>query len=50
MVIGGYSGVDEESKARELKKVPMRKLMAAVKQGIRKELRVSASDRKPKKQ
>jgi len=48
MVTGG-SFVDEKSKLAELKKVPMRKLLASVKQGIRKEMRVSASDRKPKK-
>jgi len=41
--------VDEKSKQIELKKVPMRKLLASVKQGIRKEIRPSASLGKPKK-
>jgi hypothetical protein len=48
MVIGG-SSVDEKSKQTELRKVPMRKLLASVKQGIRKELRPSMSVGKPKK-
>jgi len=48
MVTGG-SSVDEKSKQTELKKVPTRKLLASVKQGIRKQLRVSASAPKPKK-
>jgi len=48
MVMGGFS-VDEKSKQAELRKVPTRKLLAAVKQGIRKELHPSALSRKPKK-
>lgn len=41
--------MDEQSKKRELKKVPMRKLMASVKQDIRKTLQASASAGKPLK-
>jgi hypothetical protein len=41
--------MDEKGKLAELKKVPMRKLLASVKQDIRKELRPSASSGKPKK-
>jgi hypothetical protein len=41
--------MDEKSKQIELKKVPMRKLLASVKQGIRKEIRPSMSLGKPKK-
>ena len=41
--------MDEKSKQIELKKVPMRKLLASVKLGIRKEILPSASARKPKK-
>jgi hypothetical protein len=48
MVTGG-SSVDEKSKKIELKKVPMRKLLASVKQGIRKEIRPSMSLGKAKK-
>ncbi|MGD0157388.1 MAG: hypothetical protein ABSB50_14930 [Terracidiphilus sp.] len=42
--------MDEKGKLTELKKVPMRKLMAGVKQGIRKEIQASGPTRKPKKQ
>ena len=41
--------MDEKSKRTELKKVPTRKLLAAVKQGIRKQIQASASAGKPKK-
>jgi hypothetical protein len=41
--------MDEMSRKRELKKVPMRKLLAAVKQDIRKQLQASASPGKPLK-
>jgi hypothetical protein len=41
--------VDEKSKQAELKKVPMRKLLASVKQGIRKQIQASGPSRKPKK-
>jgi hypothetical protein len=41
--------MDEASRKRELQKVPTRKLLAAVKQSIRKELQPTASARKPKK-
>jgi hypothetical protein len=41
--------VDEKKKQSELKKVPMRKLLASVKQQIRKELRPAASLGKQKK-
>jgi len=41
--------MDEMSKKRELSKVPTRKLLAAVKQSIRKEIRPTASARKPVK-
>ena len=44
------SSVDEKSKQTELRKVPMRKLLASVKQGIRKQIRPSEIARKPKKQ
>jgi hypothetical protein len=45
MVIGGPP-MDEMSRKRELKKVPMRKLLAAVKQDIRRTLQPSASSGK----
>jgi hypothetical protein len=48
MFIGG-SPVDEQGKQAELKRVPMRKLLASVKRDIRKQLRPSASAGKPKK-
>jgi len=35
--------MDEMSRKRELQKVPMRKLMSAVKHDIRKQLKMSAS-------
>jgi len=41
--------MDEQSKKRELQKVPMRKLLASVKQEIRKTMKASASPRKPLK-
>lgn len=41
--------MDEKSKQTELKKVPMRKLMASVKQGIRKQIREGEPARKPRK-
>jgi hypothetical protein len=41
--------MDEMSRKRELQKVPMRKLLAAVKQGIRKEIQPAASSHKTKK-
>jgi hypothetical protein len=41
--------MDEVSRKREIQKVPMRRLLAAVKQDIRRELRPSASAGKPKK-
>lgn len=41
--------MDEKSKKAELKKVPMRKLLAAVKQGVRKQVQASKSGRKPLK-
>lgn len=41
--------MDEKSKSMELKKVPMRKLMASLKSDIRKELRPSMSLGKPLK-
>ncbi len=41
--------MDEQSKKRALNKVPMRKLMATIKQDIRQELRPTASASKPKK-
>ena len=41
--------MDEQSKKRELSKVPMRKLMATIKQDIRRQLRVSVSSLKLKK-
>jgi hypothetical protein len=44
----GVASVNEKSNKPELKKVPLRQLIAAVKQGIRKELRPSMSDSKPK--
>ena len=43
------SSMDEKSKKAELKKVPMRKLLAAVKQGVRKQVQASKSGRKPLK-
>ena len=39
----------DEKKHAELRKVPMRKLLASVKQDIRKQLRPAASAGKPKK-
>ena len=41
--------MDEKSKQTELKKVPLRKLLASVKQSIRKEIRPSMSLGKTKK-
>ncbi|MFC5861788.1 hypothetical protein ACFPT7_05750 [Acidicapsa dinghuensis] len=41
--------MNETSKQTELKKVPTRKLLASLKQDIRKQLRPSASASKPKK-
>jgi hypothetical protein len=41
--------MDEVSRKREIQKVPMRRLLAAVKQDIRRELRPAASGGKPKK-
>lgn len=41
--------MDEQSKKRELGKVPMRKLMATIKQDIRRQLKTSASTPKIKK-
>jgi hypothetical protein len=41
--------MDEQSKKRELEKVPMRKLIATIKQDIRRELKGAASLPKPKK-
>lgn len=41
--------MDEKSKRMELKKVPTRKLLAAVKQGIRRQIHASTSAPKPKK-
>lgn len=41
--------MDDQSKKRELAKVPMRKLLATIKQDIRRELKGSASLPKPKK-
>jgi hypothetical protein len=41
--------MDEISRKLELKKVPMRKLLAAVKQDIRKTMKASASPGKPLK-
>ena len=41
--------MDERSKPTELKKVPMRKLMASVKSDIRKTMRDPAKPRKSKK-
>lgn len=41
--------MDELSKKRELRKVPTRKLMAAIKQDIRKTMKMSDSPRKPHK-
>jgi hypothetical protein len=39
--------MDEMSRKRELQKVPMRKLLATVKQDIRKTLKASESPGKP---
>ena len=41
--------MDEKSKQIELKKVPMRKLLASVKKDIRQTMRASASAGKPLK-
>lgn len=41
--------MDEVSRKRELQKLPMRKLLAAVKRDIRRQLKASASPSKPKK-
>ena len=41
--------MDEMSRKRELQRVPTRKLLASVKQDIRKQLKVSASAGKPLK-
>jgi hypothetical protein len=41
--------MDEQSRKRELSKVPTRKLMASIKQDIRKQLRGGQSLPKPKK-
>ena len=41
--------MDETSRKRELQKLPMRKLLATVKQDIRKTLQASASPGKPQK-
>jgi hypothetical protein len=50
MIVIGEPPMDEISRKRELKKVPMRKLLAAVKQDIRRILKASApSDKSMKK-
>ena len=41
--------MDEMSRKRTISKVPMRKLLAAVKQDIRRQIRPSAVSAKPKK-
>jgi len=41
--------MDPKSKQTEMKKVPMRKLLASVKLDIRKEIKASASSNKPLK-
>jgi hypothetical protein len=41
--------MDEQSKKQELSKVPTRRLLAAIKRDIRRQLRTSASPAKPKK-
>lgn len=41
--------MDEQSRKRELQKVPTRKLLAAIKRDIRKTMKVSASPGKPLK-
>jgi hypothetical protein len=41
--------MDEQSRKRELQKVPTRKLLATVKQDIRKAMKASASPGKPLK-
>ncbi len=42
--------MDEQSKKQELQKVPTRKLLATIKQGIRREIKASGSRRKQLKQ
>jgi hypothetical protein len=41
--------MNEKEKREQLKRVPMRKLVAAIKKELRRQLRVSASAAKPKK-
>jgi hypothetical protein len=41
--------MDAKQKREELKRVPTRKLLASIKQDLRKSLRASASAAKPKK-
>jgi hypothetical protein len=38
----------DKKKIEELKKIPTRKLLGAIKQNIRRDIRASASARKPK--
>jgi hypothetical protein len=49
VLVRGGLPMDEMSRKREIQKVPVRKLLAAVKQGIRRQLKASASTPKPKK-
>jgi hypothetical protein len=49
MVITRLLEMDEQSKKRELSKVPMRKLMASIKQDIRRQLKTAVSSPKPQK-
>lgn len=41
--------MDEKQKREQLKRVPMRKLLASIKKDIRRQLRASASAAKPKR-
>jgi hypothetical protein len=49
MIVTGIPPMDEQSKQREIKKVPTRKLLASVKQDIRKTMKASFSSGKPLK-
>jgi hypothetical protein len=49
MIVIGRPPMDEISQKREIQKLPMRKLLAVVKQDIRRTIKASASPGKPLK-
>jgi hypothetical protein len=49
MIVTGRPPMDEMSQKREIQKLSMRKLLAVVKRGIRREIKASGSPRKSMK-